>query len=232
MTADWQIAQLNVAIPRRPLDSPALAEFVAALAPVNALADAAPGFVWRLADESGDATSIRAFGDERLIVNMSVWEIDRGALGVRLLRAAPRCDAAPARVDDEDRRVAHGALVGLRGSDSDRRGGGGSARPAALPRARAVPRSRSSTATRLPVPRGSSRPSTVASPAGRVRPRGVRPLRGPTRRRGRSCARAARPRPTRSRARRPPRAARRTRRDASSGRPADASRSGAGTGPR
>ena len=74
MTADWQIAQLNVAIPRRPLDSPALSEFVAALAPVNALADAAPGFVWRLADESGDATSIRAFGDERLIVNMSVWE--------------------------------------------------------------------------------------------------------------------------------------------------------------
>ena len=74
MAADWQIAQLNVAIPRRPLDSPALADFVAALAPVNELADAAPGFVWRLADESGDATSIRAFGDERLIVNMSVWE--------------------------------------------------------------------------------------------------------------------------------------------------------------
>ena len=74
MRSDWQIAQLNVAIPRRPLQSPALAEFVAALAPVNAVADSAPGFVWRLADESGDATSIRAFGDDRLIVNMSVWE--------------------------------------------------------------------------------------------------------------------------------------------------------------
>jgi hypothetical protein len=47
---------------------------VALLEPVNALADAAPGFVWRLQDESGDATSIKAFGDERLIVNMSVWE--------------------------------------------------------------------------------------------------------------------------------------------------------------
>jgi hypothetical protein len=38
------------------------------------VADAAPGFVWRLQDESGDATSIKAFGDDRLIVNMSVWE--------------------------------------------------------------------------------------------------------------------------------------------------------------
>ena len=43
---------MNVALPREPLDSPALAEFVANLEPVNALADAAPGFVWRLEDES------------------------------------------------------------------------------------------------------------------------------------------------------------------------------------
>ena len=41
---------------------------------MNARADNAPGFVWRLQDESGDATGIRAFGDDRLIVNMSVWE--------------------------------------------------------------------------------------------------------------------------------------------------------------
>ena len=51
-----------------------MAEFVAALDPVNALADKAPGFVWRLQDEDGNATSIRAFDDERIIVNMSVWE--------------------------------------------------------------------------------------------------------------------------------------------------------------
>jgi hypothetical protein len=68
------IAQVNIALPREPLDSPALADFVANLEPVNALADAAPGFVWRLQDESGDATSIQAFDDERLIINMSVWE--------------------------------------------------------------------------------------------------------------------------------------------------------------
>ncbi len=68
------IAQVNIALPREPLDSPALAEFVANLEPVNALADTAPGFVWRLEDDSGDATSIRVFDDDRLIINMSVWE--------------------------------------------------------------------------------------------------------------------------------------------------------------
>jgi hypothetical protein len=74
MSEGLWIAQVNVALPREPLDSPALAEFVANLEPVNALADAAPGFIWRLEDESGDATSIRAFDDERLIINMSVWD--------------------------------------------------------------------------------------------------------------------------------------------------------------
>src|SRR5215211_8202438 len=70
----FHIAQLNIALPREPLDSPLLAEFVAALEPVNAAADASPGFVWRLQAEDGDATAVRAFGDDRLIVNMSVWE--------------------------------------------------------------------------------------------------------------------------------------------------------------
>jgi len=73
VSAGWQIAQVNIALPREPLDAPALADFVANLEPVNALADAAPGFVWRLQDETGDATSIQAFDDERLIINMSVW---------------------------------------------------------------------------------------------------------------------------------------------------------------
>ena len=71
---DFQLAQFNIALPREPLDRPLLAEFVAALAPVNAAADASPGFVWRLQTEEGDATGVRAFDDERLIVNMSVWE--------------------------------------------------------------------------------------------------------------------------------------------------------------
>jgi hypothetical protein len=68
-----QLAQLNIALPVAPLTDPELAGFVAALEPVNALADAAPGFVWRMQTEDGDATAIRGFGDDRLIVNMSVW---------------------------------------------------------------------------------------------------------------------------------------------------------------
>ncbi len=69
----WHLAQLNVARLTDPIDSPELADFVAALDPVNEVADAAPGFVWRLQDESGDATGIRPFGDD-IIVNLSVWE--------------------------------------------------------------------------------------------------------------------------------------------------------------
>ena len=68
------LAQLNIALPREPLDSPLLSGFVAALDPINALADASPGFVWRLQDDSGDATEIRGFGDARLIINLTVWE--------------------------------------------------------------------------------------------------------------------------------------------------------------
>ncbi len=72
--ASFRLAQLNVARAKHPLDSPQLAGFVAALEPVNALADVAPGFVWRLQTEEGDATSIRAYENELMIVNMSVWE--------------------------------------------------------------------------------------------------------------------------------------------------------------
>ena len=68
-----QLAQLNVARLVAPIDSPQLADFVALLDEVNALAEAAPGFVWRLKDESGNATAVRPWDDD-LIVNMSVWE--------------------------------------------------------------------------------------------------------------------------------------------------------------
>jgi len=72
--ATQHLAQLNIARLRAPLESPQLAAFVGALEPVNAMADAAPGFVWRLQTEQGDATSIRAFDDDMLLVNMSVWD--------------------------------------------------------------------------------------------------------------------------------------------------------------
>ena len=68
------LAQVNVARLAAPLDSPQLAEFVANLQPINEIADASPGFVWRLQTESGDATAVRILDDDWLIVNMSVWE--------------------------------------------------------------------------------------------------------------------------------------------------------------
>lgn len=74
MTTGWHIAQMNVATALQPLDDPLLADFVAALDGINALADASPGFVWRLQSESGNATDIQAAEDPRFIVNMSVWE--------------------------------------------------------------------------------------------------------------------------------------------------------------
>lgn len=68
------LAQVNIALPLAPLDSSLLAEFMERLDPVNAVADASPGFVWRMQTEDGNATAVRAFGDDRLIVNMSLWE--------------------------------------------------------------------------------------------------------------------------------------------------------------
>ena len=46
--ATRHLAQLNIARLMAPLDSPQVADFVAALDPVNAQADSATGFVWRL----------------------------------------------------------------------------------------------------------------------------------------------------------------------------------------
>lgn len=70
----YHLAQLNIARMRGPLDSPLMQGFVARLEEINALADRAPGFVWRLQTEDGDATSVRAFDDQLIIVNLSVWE--------------------------------------------------------------------------------------------------------------------------------------------------------------
>lgn len=70
----FHIAQVNVARMVAPLDDPAMASFVALLDEINALADASPGFVWRLQSEAGNATYLRPYGDDRILFNMSVWE--------------------------------------------------------------------------------------------------------------------------------------------------------------
>ncbi len=70
----FHMAQINVARAHAPLTDPRLADFVALLDEVNALADRSPGFVWRLQAETGNAADIEVGDDPRLIVNMSVWE--------------------------------------------------------------------------------------------------------------------------------------------------------------
>ena len=68
------LAQVNVGVPLEPLTSERLRGFVDMLEPVNALADSAAGFVWRLQTEDGDATALRPSDDEPdLIINLSVW---------------------------------------------------------------------------------------------------------------------------------------------------------------
>lgn len=69
----YELAQLNVAWMKEPLDSPLLADFVANLDRINALADRSPGFVWRLETDEGDATALRPLGED-VLVNMSVWK--------------------------------------------------------------------------------------------------------------------------------------------------------------
>lgn len=68
------MAQLNVGRLRAPIDDPRIDDFRSNLAPINALADASPGFVWRLQDESGNATGISAFEHPLEILNLSLWE--------------------------------------------------------------------------------------------------------------------------------------------------------------
>ena len=72
MMSDFELAQLNIAYLKAPLDSPILADFVANLDRINLLADGSDGFRWRLKTDEGNATSLRPFGDD-VIVNMSVW---------------------------------------------------------------------------------------------------------------------------------------------------------------
>ena len=69
----YELAQLNIGVIKGPIDSPVMADFVANLDRINALAERTPGFVWRLQTEEGNATAIRPYEDERVAVNMSVW---------------------------------------------------------------------------------------------------------------------------------------------------------------
>jgi hypothetical protein len=68
----FDLAQVNVALPRETHISAVFADFIAALAPINALAESSPGFVWRYQEDG--ALFVREFGDDAIVFNMSTWE--------------------------------------------------------------------------------------------------------------------------------------------------------------
>ena len=69
----WQLAQLNIARVRAPLEAPEMSGFADNLDAINALADGSPGFVWRWITPEGDTSEERVFG-AGVLVNLSVWE--------------------------------------------------------------------------------------------------------------------------------------------------------------
>jgi hypothetical protein len=73
VTRQYQLAQANIAHMRAPLDDPAMAGFVDRIEGLNALAEVAPGFVWRLQTEEGEISRVATFSGERVLFNMTVW---------------------------------------------------------------------------------------------------------------------------------------------------------------
>lgn len=74
LSPPFHLAQVNIARARYSLDDSRMADFMNQLDEINALAEKAPGFVWRLQDESGNATNFQPYDDPRMIINLSVWE--------------------------------------------------------------------------------------------------------------------------------------------------------------
>ncbi|WGK64619.1 DUF3291 domain-containing protein [Croceiramulus getboli] len=68
------LAQVNIARMKGPIDSPIMADFVANLDRINALAEKHKGFVWRMQGDDGNATALRVFEDDELLINLSVWK--------------------------------------------------------------------------------------------------------------------------------------------------------------
>ncbi len=69
----YHLAQVNIARMLAPLTDPLMAGFVAWLDTINALADSSPGFLWRLQTSEGNATALRPYEDELILVNLSLW---------------------------------------------------------------------------------------------------------------------------------------------------------------
>jgi heme-degrading monooxygenase HmoA len=105
----YQLAEINIATFRVPMSDPVNAEFIANLDRVNALAERAPGFVWRLVGEGNNALDIRAFDNPNTAVNMSVWK-DLDALAHFVYRSEGHREIMRRRGEWFDRMEFHLAL--------------------------------------------------------------------------------------------------------------------------
>jgi Domain of unknown function (DUF3291) len=74
IVAEFQLAQVNIARLRAPLDSPQMRDFIAVLAEINRLAESAPGFVWRHPSGFGHLSGAELLSDDLITINLSVWE--------------------------------------------------------------------------------------------------------------------------------------------------------------
>jgi len=74
MATKYHLAQVNIALAKDEMDTELMSGFVSRLNEINAVADQADGFIWRLQTDEGDSTAIRIFDESLLLVNMSVWE--------------------------------------------------------------------------------------------------------------------------------------------------------------
>jgi hypothetical protein len=82
-----QLAEVNVARLRAPVDDPAMAGLVRALDDVNWLADRSPGFVWRHRPAAGPLTMGELPPEGEVVVTLSVWS-DYEALHAYVFRSA------------------------------------------------------------------------------------------------------------------------------------------------
>ena len=123
------LAELNIARLKYPFDDPRVAEFADNLDRVNGIAERSEGFVWRLQDDGGDATDIRAFDDPLVIVNMSVWHGPENPRAVRLEHRPQAVLPQARRMVRADGEAAFRHVVGRRGASADAGGGQGAARP-------------------------------------------------------------------------------------------------------
>ncbi|WP_298346049.1 DUF3291 domain-containing protein [uncultured Algibacter sp.] len=69
----YHLAQVNIAKRLAPMDDPIMQDFINNVEKINAIADEAEGFIWRMQDEDKDLGA-EIFQDDTLLINMSVWE--------------------------------------------------------------------------------------------------------------------------------------------------------------